>query len=56
MREVIMENNELNEEIIRLAYRLILGRNPENQKAIGNHIVLKYLEEHAPVLALMPLV
>lgn len=39
-----MENNELNEEIIRLAYRLILGREPEDQKAIENHIALSSVE------------
>lgn len=40
-----MENNELNEEIVRLAYRLILGRSPENQNAIESHVALRNIEE-----------
>ena len=39
-----MENNELNEEIVRLAYRLVLGRSSENQNAIQSHIALRNIE------------
>ena len=40
-----MENNELNEEIVRLAYRLVLGRSSENQNAIQRHIALRNIED-----------
>jgi hypothetical protein len=35
---MIMEHLEINEEIVRLAYRLILGREPESEAVVKLHL------------------
>lgn len=38
-------NNKLTADAVRMAYRLILGREPENQKVVTDHAALKSLDE-----------
>jgi FkbM family methyltransferase len=43
-------DNKLNKDVVRLAYRLLLGREPESEKVIQNHLALGSLEKVRSVM------